>query len=177
MGSPVRSPSEPVSSRQSPFQTARSLLSFRFLFLGALSWGALMMACALVSLYLRNRLETENLPALAALFFAGGAFAWPFVMTTLALFRRNRTETRFAAAFAFLALGTIAMTAFLFAMDYRLFYAQWHHPFPTRIWAYQFVFTSISAVYQFSVMGLRLFMPAGLPVLAAASLWLAKAMR
>ena len=49
------------------------------------------------------------------------------------------------------------MTAFLFAMDYRLFYSRWHAPFGTIVWAFQFVFTSASAVYQFAVLGMRLF--------------------
>jgi hypothetical protein len=61
-------------------------------------------------------------------------------------------------------------------MDYRLFYAQWHRPFGTRIWAYQFIFTSAGAVYQFLVMGLRLYLPVGLPILAGTSLWLARSM-
>ena len=146
--------------------------------LGAVAWGMLMMLCAVISLYLRNRLETLHLGKIAAIFFAGGVLAWPLVLAlTRLLTRRRGSETRFAAAFALLSLGTIAMTAFLFAMDYRLFYAQWHQPFGTRTWMFQFLFTALGASYQFTVMGLGLYLPAGLPVLAGASLWLARTAR
>ncbi|MFD1326571.1 hypothetical protein [Mycoplana ramosa] len=145
---------------------------------GAVGWGALMSLSAIVSLYRRNHLETLHLMELAVLFFAGGLLAWPFIVPTARLLSRyGRVETRFAACFVLLALGTIAMTAFLFAMDYRLFYAQWHHPILSRMGIRQFVGTSASGVYQFAVMGLGLYLPAGLPVLAGVSLWLAKAMR
>ena len=50
-------------------------------------------------------------------------------------------------------------------MDYRLFYARWHAPFGTRTWVYQFTFTSASAVYQFIVMGIRLYLPLGFAAL------------
>lgn len=145
---------------------------------GAITWGLLMALSALVSLYMRNRLETDHLVALVVLFFAGGLFAWPFaVLLARMLARRDQIQTRFAACFVLLAIGTIAMTAFLFAMEYRLFYSQWHHPITTWLGMRQFVGTSASAVYQFAVMGLGLYLPVGLPVLAIVSLLLAKAMR
>lgn len=145
---------------------------------GAVGWGVLMSLSAVVSLYLRNHLETFHLAELAILFFVGGLLSWPFAIPAARLLSRNgRIETRFAACFALLALGTIAMTAFLFAMDYRLFYSQWHHPILSRMGIRQFVGTSASGVYQFAVMGLGLYLPIGLPVLAGVSLWLAKGMR
>lgn len=145
---------------------------------GAVGWGLLMAACALVSLLLHERWQTFHLAKLLALYFCGGVAAWPIVLPLARwLTRRHAAETRFAAHFVLLGVGTIAMTAFLFAMQYRLFYAQWHQPFGTRIWVYQFVFTSAGAVYQFAVMGLSLYLPVGLPLLAGASLWLAKTMR
>jgi hypothetical protein len=145
---------------------------------GAVGWGTLMALSAVLSLHMRNRLETFHLGELTLLFFAGGVLPWPFiVLAARFLVRDGRIETRFAACFALLALGTIAMTAFLFAMDYRHFYAQWHQPLLTWMGLKQFVGTSASAVYQFTVMGLGLYLPVGLPVLAAVSLWLAKAMR
>lgn len=152
--------------------------SLRLYLGGALVWGLLMTTCALASLFMHERWQTFHLQKLLLLYFAGGVAAWPFVLPLARLLTRRRAaETRFAAHFVLLGVGTIAMTAFLFAMQYRLFYAQWHQPFGTRIWAYQFVFTSAGAVYQFAVMGLSLYLPVGLPLLAGASLWLAKTMR
>lgn len=145
---------------------------------GALLWGLLMAACAFLSLVMEDRWQSSHLQKLLLIYFTGGLFAWPIVLPLSRLLARHRTvETRFAAYFALLSLGTIAMTVFLFAMDYRQFYAQWHQPFGTRIWLLQFIFTSAGATYQFLVMGLRLYLPVGLPVLAGVSLWLATSMR
>lgn len=148
------------------------------LFGGAIGWGCLMAACAYASLVLQGRVQSFHLERILLIYWAGGAAAWLIALPLARLAARQRSvETRFAAYFALLSLGTVLCTAFVFAMDYRVFYAQWHQPFGTRIWMFQFVFTSAGATYQFLVMGLGLYLPAGLPVLAGASLWLAKAMR
>ncbi len=136
-----------------------------------------MAACTCLSLALQGRAETFHLAQILAVYWAGGAGAWLVALPLARLAARRRgMETRFAAYFALLGLGTVLCTAFVFALDYRVFYAQWHHPFGTRIWLFQLLFTSAGAAYQFLVMGLRLYLPAGLPVLAGASLWLARAM-
>ncbi|NEJ73692.1 hypothetical protein GR197_24645 [Rhizobium phaseoli] len=145
---------------------------------GALFWGAQMLASAMLGLYLRNGLQTSRLAEVAVLYFAGGLFAWPFALPVARFFAYGRpAEARFAAFFVTLTAATIAMTAFLFAMEYRLFYSRWHAPFGSVVWAFQFVFTSISAVYQFLVIGLRLFLPLGPVCLVASSYHLAKRMR
>lgn len=137
-----------------------------------------MALSAFFSLLLMDRVPQAHLAALTALYFGGGLLGW-LVALPLARFReRGRAaETRFAAAFLFLGTATFMATAFLFAMQYRLFYAQWHAPVGTRIWLYQFVFTSAGAVYQFAVLGLRLAFPLALVFLVAASLHLARARR
>ena len=147
-------------------------------FAGALLWGLMMMASAVAALYIRNRLETPHFPELALLYFLGGLFSWPFMLPLARFFAYRRPiETRFAAFFACLTAGTILMTAFLFSMDYRIFYSRWHAPFASLIWIYEFIFTGANAVYQFSVLGVRLFLPFGLVCLLATSFLLAKRMR
>ena len=142
---------------------------------GAAGWGLAMAACAYASLVMQGRSQTFHLETILLVYSAGGLAAWLIALPMARLVTRHRgIETRFAGHFALLGLGTIAVTAFFFAMDYRVFYAQWHQPFATRIWAYQFVFTILGASYQFVVMGLRLYLPVGLPILAAVSLWLAR---
>ena len=145
------------------------------LFWGAILWGILMSAAAFGALYLQNRAETSRLAAVLVLYLCGGVLAWPFALS-LARFgaEGRRADARFAAYFFFLTVFTIAATAFLFAMQYRQFYERWHAPFGTRIWIYQFVITGANSVYQFVVMGVRLFVPFGAVVLAATSLWLAR---
>lgn len=146
----------------------------RELVLGAPVWGTLMAVSALAGLALQNGAKTAQLPSILMLFFCGGLLSWP-VSLFLGRFCANgrAVETRFAAYFLCLTILTIAATALLFALDYRSFYARWHGPVGSRLWLYQFAFTSAGAVYQFLVMGLRLYLPLGLIVLGATSLWLA----
>ena len=154
-----------------------SLPSLPEILLGSPLWGLTMAVSCLVALFLRHGAETAHLRSILLLFFCGGLIAWPLALVLgrfCALGRRR--ETRFAAFFLCLTVFTVAATAFLFALDYRLFYARWHAPFGSRIWAYQFVFTLAGAVYQFLVMGLRLYLPLGFAALGLTSLWLADRM-
>ncbi|WP_428428835.1 hypothetical protein [Pararhizobium sp.] len=141
--------------------------------LGAPLWGVMMAVSALAALYLRNGVETSQLSSILVLFFSGGLVSWPFALLLgrFGAIGRGR-ETRFAAFFLCLTLCTITTTAILFAIDYRIFYARWHAPFGTGTWVYQFTFTSASAIYQFIVMGIRLYLPLGFAALALTSLWL-----
>lgn len=144
---------------------------------GAPLWGLGMALSALLALYLRNGAETAHLTSILLLFFSGGLVAWPFALFLGRFGAIGRgKETRFAAFFLCLTVCTIAVTAILFALDYRIFYARWHAPFGTGTWAYQFTFTSASAIYQFVVMGIRLYLPLGFAALGLASLWLAARM-
>ncbi|MGZ9718574.1 hypothetical protein [Rhizobium miluonense] len=141
-------------------------------------WGLAMAASALVALYLRNGLLTSHLAALVLVYFLGGALSWLVTVPFARRFAGHRPPTaRFAAFFLALSIGTVAITAFLFAMDYRWFYARWHAPFGSLVWIFQFLFTSASAVYQFAVLGFTLFLPIGLLCLIAASVYLTRHMR
>lgn len=142
---------------------------------GALCWGATMAASAIMALYLRNGLLTSHITTLTLVYFFGGALSWPILVPLTRRFARRRpTSVRFAAFFLALSIGTAAMTAFLFAMDYRWFYSRWHAPFGSLIWTFQFLFTGASAVYQFAVLGLILFLPFGLLCLTVVSAYLAR---
>jgi hypothetical protein len=152
--------------------------SFSEFFIGAPLWGVQMLLSVMVGLYLRNGWETSHVLDLSILYFSGGLLSWPFNLLVGRYFALGqKVETRFAAFLLALTTGTVLMTAFLFAMDYRIFYARWHAPFGSVIWMFQFVFTGASAVYQFLVIGLGLFLPLGLVCLFATSLALAKRMR
>lgn len=153
---------------------AQSLPTMRELVIGAPLWGGAMAFSAWCGLWLRERALTFHLSELLLIFGFGALLAWApslFLARLAALGRRP--ETRFAAYFFFLSLGTVAMTAMLYALDYRQFYAQWHAPAGTRTWFFQLAFTSLIAFYQFLVMGLRLYLPLGGAILVGVSLWLA----
>ena len=148
------------------------------LLLGGLLWGALMALSGLVSLYSATALIGFNVKSVILLYFAGGLIGW-FAGLPFASFAAHghRPETRFCAFFLFLSVATVAITAFFFALDYRLYYAQWHAPFATRTWLFQFVFTTLGAAYQFAVIGMRHYFPLGLTALVIASFYLARRVR
>ena len=172
-----RAKHHPSLMRRTGRRFLAALPGARDILLGAPIWGAMMALSALAALYLRNGAETSHFYSILLLFFLGGLIAWPFALVLGRFFAQGRaSETRFAAFFLCLTVCTIAATAFLFALDYRSFYARWHAPAGTLTWLYQFGFTSAGAVYQFIVMGIRLYLPVGFAVLAAASFWLARKM-
>lgn len=137
---------------------------------GALVWGVLMGVNMLVFLWSRGWQTLSQVTALTFIFALGAALAFPLGHTFQALLaRRSEPETRFAAAFVSFAAATICITAALYALQYRAYYAQWHgDPFSIR-WILHFVFTTAGAVYQFAVIGLRVYFPWGLAALFALS--------
>lgn len=137
---------------------------------GAFFWGALMGLNMLVFLWARGWQTLPQVLVLASIFALGGALAFPVGHTLQALVaRRSGPETRFAAAFVCFALATIGITAALYALQYRAYYAQWHgDPLSVR-WILHFIFTTAGAVYQFAVIGLRAYFPWGLAALFALS--------
>lgn len=155
-----------------------SLPSLKIALFGGLLWAFSMSLSAFLALWFHIRLETPYLTKILLLYAAGGFLSFPFSLFFATFFGSGRRgDTRFAASFLSLTCCTIAMTAFLFSQQYRLFYAQWHDDFGTGLWLNEYVFTSAAAVYQFFVFGLRLYLPLGLIELILASLWLAKRMR
>lgn len=155
-----------------------SLPSRAELLAGAPLWGGLMALAAGLSLYIEDRLSFPADRDVLVLFFAGGMAGWVLMLPFARFFALGRPpETRFASAFLWLTVATIGTTALFFALQYRSFYAQWHAPFLTHIWRLQFLFTSASAVYQFAVMGLRLYLPLGFIFLLAASAIMARRIR
>lgn len=127
---------------------------------GALLWGLAMAASAFLNLYYW---ETPDSARFVVLLYAlGGALAFPVGLTFAALVSRGRHwETALAAAFVCLLGATLAFTGGLFALQYRSYYAEWHAPAFTRTWASEFVFTILAALYQFVVLGIRLYFPFG----------------
>ncbi|ABR60336.1 hypothetical protein GOC91_24680 [Sinorhizobium medicae] len=162
-------------SRPERFRLAHSVPNLRETVVGALCWGFMMALSAWLALWCRETDAAFRLEAILTLYATGGLMAWPPALFAARCLSQNRTaETRFAAFFLCLAAATIGTTAFLFALDYRSFYAQWHAMTGTRTWLFQFAFTSLAAFYQFLVLGVRLYLPLGAVALMAASLLLAR---
>ncbi len=142
------------------------------LLIGSIAWGGIMSASAAVAVWQRGWQNETAILSVAALFALGGLVSYlPAILAAGFVSRRSRSDTRFAAFLVTLAVATIGATALLFAMHYRLYYSSWHEPALTIGWIFQFVFTSAVAIYHFAVLGVRMFLPIGLPALLAVSLW------
>ncbi|WP_290890273.1 hypothetical protein [Hoeflea sp.] len=171
---PAPRPANDNSNRRDRIQAAR--IGWSEAILGAIGWGAAMALSAQAWLWLSMAALTSHYWSITALVFSGAALAWPMSLASFRFiaFRRSR-EAAFAAAFLCLTLFTLCVTAGLFAIIYRNFYAQWHGDPFTRLWLLQLVFTSAAAIYQFTVAGVRLYLPLGVAFLFGASWMLARA--
>lgn len=154
---------------------AQSLPGPRLAITGAVLWGALMALSAFVGLWMLEWQTTAKIQALVVLYAAGGVVAFPlaYAFARFASLGRSR-EIAFASALLGLALATIGVTALIFALDYRIYYASWHANAFTITWIYQLVFTVLGAFYQFGVLGLRLYLPLGFVALVVAALLFAR---
>jgi len=150
-----------------------------FSLLAPLVWAAISAATATLGLYLRNRLETDHAADIAVLFFFGGLLGWPLAMVALRFLPASTSlPLRFAASCLAIAFFTIAVAAAFFALQYRIFYAQWHAPAFSRIWFFQQFFTSLGAIYQFCILGLGLYFPfAAIPLALAGAILCRRAHR
>ena len=146
--------------------------------LGALLWAMAMGASALAGLWLDNWETPEKIRFVVLLYAMGAALAFPFGLFAARLLSLGRaSEVAFAAAFICLLATTLAFTGGLFALQYRSYYAEWHAEAFTVLWAFELVFTSLTALYQFVVLGVRLYFPLGFIALAVASVWFAHQQR
>jgi hypothetical protein len=154
---------------------AAALPPFLPMLAGMLAWGIAMGASALGVLLFENWETPQKIRTVTALFALGGAVAFPFglILARFLAYRRQR-EVAFAVAFLSFAFATACVTGGLFALQYREYYAEWHADAFTRIWFLQFIHTVAAALYQFAVLGLRLFFPVGFVALLLASFWFAR---
>ncbi|MHA6685451.1 hypothetical protein [Mesorhizobium sp. A556] len=153
----------------------RALPSLSTALFGAVLWAAAMGASALTVLLMDDWQTLASIRFLALLFAAGGALAFPFGLFFARLISAGRgSETAFAAAFLSLLICTVAITCGLYALQYRLYYAEWHAPTLSFVWFLEMVFTAVAAAAQFAVLGVRLYFPVGFVALFAAGIWFAR---
>jgi hypothetical protein len=146
--------------------------------LGSAGWAAAMAASTAGALYFGGRSESAQFDSIVVIYALGGLIAFPVALYLARLFALGTSaERRFAAALFFLGIATMLGTAFVFSMHYRQYFAQWHEDFLTITWVFQLLVTGANAVYQFSVLGTRLFFPFGFIALFAASLLVARLAR
>ncbi|MDW6022683.1 hypothetical protein SAZ10_13045 [Mesorhizobium sp. BAC0120] len=150
----------------------RSMPSLATTVAGAGCWAAVMGISALAGLWARGWHTPGSFVSVVLLFALGAAIAFPVALTAARFVSLGcSAETAFAAAFLALSLATVGVTSALFALQYRQYYAAWHADFLTITWCFQLVFTMLTALVQFAVLGTRLFFPLGFLALFLASLW------
>lgn len=158
-------------SRPSQARLRAALPSLPVALGGSFCWAVLMGASAALGLWLRAWETTDRIVAVVTLFAAGGAigFAPGLYLARLAAADKPRGAA-FAAVFLGLSIATIAVTSALYVLLYRAYYAAWHADAFTVTWMFQQLFTTLGALAQFAVLGLRLYFPIGFAALVAASL-------
>ncbi|MFN3502522.1 MAG: hypothetical protein ACK4ZJ_09685 [Allorhizobium sp.] len=145
---------------------------------GSLAWALAMAASFQLSVHLFGRATSSNDLALTLIYAAGGLIGWLVALPLIYLVeRRGGPQTVLAAWLLLLGIVTVGAIAGIYVLQYRTFYAHWHAPFPSRIWVYQQIFTTASALYQFAVLGLRHLLPVGLAMLLVLSMVMARRSR
>ncbi len=145
---------------------------------GSLAWAIVMALSAALALMLTGRVASSQSETIVKIYALGGFLAYPVALyATRLVALGSGTERRIAAALFSLGIATMLATAFVFSMHYRIYYAQWHSDFPSVDWIFHLLFTGANAVYQFTVLGTRLFFPLGFIALFAASLLVARQAR
>lgn len=141
-------------------------------------WSSLMGLSLYVSVQINYSGLHDSLMRLLYTYFLGGLIAWPLAITILVQLR-NRVSTAFMfiVAMMLLVIFTIGITSLLYALQYRAFFAQWHQPLFTRIWFFQQLFTTLGALFQFAVIGTRLYLPLAPIALVATSYILCRRIR
>ena len=159
-------------------QSAPARQTYSRTFLESLFWGVGMAASLLLSVEYAMAGYTANLPELLALFFVGGLTAFPIARFVAQSIARNRpVEACFCAAFVCLAVSTIAITALFFAIVNWHLSSDWNGPLLTRTWLSQISISFAAAIYQFAVVGSRMYLPLGAALLVVMSIRMARQSR
>jgi hypothetical protein len=134
-----------------------------------------MAGSAALGILVQDWETAEKVQSVAALYALGGALAFPVGLFIARLLSRGRSaEVAFAAAFLAFAAAAVSITGLIFAFDYRTYYVEWHADPGSITWMFQLFFTTLNALYQFAVLGVRLLFPVGFLALFAAGVWFSR---
>jgi hypothetical protein len=146
--------------------------------IGSLLWGVAMALSMLAALGRANAWIDGRIVGLLLIYFVGAALAFtPAVLVTYRLADGRRADTRFAAAFVCLAVATIGITSLIYALDHLGSDLGWADLAAGLVGVFHAAVSIAVAEAEFAALGVRLYVPEGLVVLAIASLWLARRRR
>ncbi|MEJ8475488.1 hypothetical protein [Roseibium algae] len=137
----------------------------------ALTWCVLITGLVSLQLYLIGQAFSERTLAVVFMFVAGSFLGGLFACAFAWLITRwhNQPSARFAAMFIGLSCGTVGMTALIHYLHFRSYFADEHSPVFTIYWVFETLMTGASSAYIFTVEGMQLLLPWGLPLLFAAA--------
>jgi hypothetical protein len=143
-----------------------------------LLWAAATAASAVLNLALDHWATPAKIRIVVMLFAVGGALAFaPGLFAARLLSLGRGPEVAFAAAFVCLLASTVGVTSFVFGLQFRLYFADWHEPVTSHLGLNEFVFTVAAGAIQFFILGVRLYFPFGFAALLLFSLWFARQAR
>jgi hypothetical protein len=176
-GNVIRFPDQKKQVRRGRWKgrLSRAIPDAKTVLVGGIAWGVLKTLSALVGAFQHSRLIIASPLAVFLLFFVGGGAAFaPALFVGEVVFGKSGRGVRFIGGSFLIFLATHLVTAAIFAIQYQMFYSAWHAPFPDKVWFFQLAFTSASAVYQFTVDAMMIFLPATPVAFAAYGLWFAR---
>jgi hypothetical protein len=152
----------------------RALPSAAVAVAGSCLWALAMAGSTYLELLRAGWQLPERIAWVVCIVAAGAAMAFAPAFTLAGVLAGSRGRTvRLAAALLSFGGLTVCVTAALYALQYRSYYAAFHDPVFTVTWGVQQAFTTAGALYQFAVSGVRLYMPVGLAAMFVTGLWFA----
>lgn len=134
-------------------------------------WCGLISGGVALSLHAQGwHLDANFLYAIAPFAIASAMAAYLTMVLAETFVLEKPAMARFSFFFAALCISTIGLTAFIFAVHFRLTVSQWSAPFLSLEWIERTFFTMMTATYLFAVTGFRLLMPWGIVALSVASI-------
>lgn len=120
-------------------------------------WSALICVMIALPLYLKGHRSNEDMQIIVFICAFGGAVAALITRLFSRFFTWQRVKSaRFAATLVLLSSTSVLSTAFLFSLQYRIYFAQWHQSTFSVGWFFQFVFTGAYSVYLYASTALHL---------------------
>jgi hypothetical protein len=131
--------------------------------LQSLIYGAAIAFNTFFAMHWINDFATDRTWSIITTYFLGAVIAFlvcAFIIRLLLGWLKARSwPVRIILVITLVTGATIGITALLYALEYREFYAKWHSEAFSRIWFFEQAFTILVAFYQFAVLGIRFYLP------------------
>lgn len=145
---------------------------WRITLFGALLWALVIAASVWVELTWQSAYGFRSQKIEVTLLYAAGALlAFPPALFCGRFVSAKPGAWRMIAIAGLLTVATLGFTALVLALEYRMYYAEWHAPAFSKLWFWQQLFTTAGAVAQFAVIGVRFYFPFVPIALVATALW------